>query len=374
MIRTKCRLKTLTPCHTGSGNILLNNQDFIVDGYQIGIIEPRKIFNIVGEQGIDLWCRAINDNENIYTHLRRMNDKIRLKDFCRRTMSLYGETSNVAELREQLRSGKTACIPGSSLKGAIVTALMSSKSYDTDELLANIRPANNRIVDRVFSSAPQYDPKNSELRFLRVGDACFDQVPTCAFHCVSLNIRSGRSPLLDEKVHQLVECIYAEDTVEFTIDLPDSSSRYFQDITAYGPKIPHALTSPRALLRCINDHTKSLLEEELDFWQDYDNMELDNYLPQIEEMMDECNACTDGRSAIMRVGYGCGWNFITGAWSRRCTENDDPDRWQDILELARKDRKRRYDEYPFIKTRRIFYDGPKEPIMPFGFVKIEIEE
>ena len=136
--------------------------------------------------------------------------------------------------------------------------------------------------------------------------------------------------------------------------------------------IPETLVSIEALFRCLTAHTRSLLEEELNFWQDYDADELNDYLPQIEELITECDACKDGRSAVLRVGYGSGWNFMTGAWSRRRTELQDPDQWANILALARKDRMGRYREYPFIKTRRVFYDGREEPVLPLGFMKLEV--
>lgn len=373
MIRTACKLSTLTPCHVGSGSILLRNQEFVTDGDELGVVDPRKIYGILGANGIDAWCRAIENQEDIYAMLRKVRPDVRLRTICSRIMPLYGGSGRVMELREQLRSNGAACIPGSSLKGAIVTAVLASNPEDSRLQLDHPRSSNNRVVDRFFANPEKYDPKSSALRFLRVGDACFEQIPTCAVHCLSLNIRSSRDSLVDEKVRQFVECIYADDPATCEIDLINRQSDYYHDIASCVRTIPDALTSIEALFRSLTAHTRSLLVEELNFWQDYNADELNDYLPQIEELISECDACKDGRSAVLRVGYGSGWNFMTGAWSRRRTELQDPDQWANILALARKDRMGRYREYPFIKTRRVFYDQPEEPILPLGFMKIEVE-
>lgn len=373
MIRTTCKLSTLTPCHVGSGNILLRNQEFVVDGDDLGIIDPRKIYDILGERGIDLWCRAIENRDDIYAMLRNMKHDIRLQHICSRIMPYYGGSARVMELREQLMSSGSAVIPGSSIKGAIVTAILARDPQDPKLKIGPLQKMHNCVVDHFFAVPDnKYDPKSSSLRFLRVGDACFEHIPTCAVHCLSLNIRSSHDSLVDDKVRQFVECIYAEDSATCEIDLINPNSNYYHDVVPYVKSIPEELTSIEALFRCLTAHTRSLLVEERDFWRNYDADELNDYLPQINDLISECDACKDGRSAILRVGYGSGWNFITGAWSRRQTERQNPDQWANILTMVRKDRMGRYGKYPYIKTRRVFYDRAEDPILPLGFMKIEI--
>lgn len=372
MTRTICKLSALTPCHVGSGNTLFRNQEFVTDGEVLGVVDPHKVYDIFGEKGIDAWCRAIENQEDIYIKLRRVRPDVRLQTICSRIIPLYGDYGQVMELREQLRSKGTACVPGSSIKGSIVTAVLASNPKDPRLLLDHLRPLNNRVVDRFFAKPEKYDPKSSALRFLRVGDVCFDQLLTCAVHCLSLNIRSNRSSLVDGKMRQFVECVYANDPATCEIDLINLQSGYFRDVASSVKSIPKELISIGELFRCLTAHTRSLLKEELDFWQDYDADELNDYLPQIEKLISECDSCKDGRSAVLRVGYGSGWNFMTGAWSRRRTECQDPDQWGNILALIRKDRMRRYQQYSFIKTRRVSYNMQGGPILPLGFMKIEV--
>ncbi len=386
MRRFHLTLATLTPCHVGSGNIFIRNQDFIVRDDELGIIDPRKVYNILTDKGMDAWCNLIEQqgtqSKSIFDLCRGRNPKLRLSDISLRTMALYCQSSGVKELSEQLFSGGAPCIPGSSIKGAIVTALLAS----------GIRPG-----QWAYDKRPRYDigqffsngrPQNSLLRFLRVGDACFDAIPTIALHCQNLNIRKTNDSLIDAKASQYIECIYADDAASFTLDLIDPSSDLFSQSAREMPRLAEplstALHNPQELLQLLNRHTMSLLNEERSFWESYKAGELDDdfpiddcvddYIAQIEEQISACNDCdktnrssNSQATAILRIGYGGGWSFLTGAWARRQLA-DNPNSWQMLLKEVRHDRNDRYSEYPYIKSRRIGYDG--EVILPLGFVKI----
>lgn len=364
----KCKLTTITPCHIGSGTTLNRNVDFVSDGESLGVIDPRKIFDIVGEKGIDGWCSAIDRQKDIMQFLRGVCPDVKIQDISSRLLAIQGGNSKVTGLREQISTLGTPYIPGSSIKGAIVSAILASK--DSISIPQNIKLEKNGIVDKVFSAREerngrvQFDPKTSVLRFLRVGDASFDDVPTIAVYCNSLNIRKS-SDLTDRKGHQYVEAIYTDTAAEFDIDIKiEYLKRVHNHQTRLGT-VPTAMGSLSDLLQCINAHTISLLKRELEAWERYDYPELDDYLQQIEELIAECSTCRDGRSAIMRLGYGSGWDFITGGWSKLSATDDE---WDRIVDKARPGN-RKYQEYMFPKTRRTF-DG----YLPLGFVRIDIAE
>lgn len=368
--RMKCKLTTITPCHIGSGNTLNRNVDFVSDGESLGVIDPRKIFDIVGESGIAGWCSVIDSQGDIMQYLRGVCPDVKIQDISSRLLKIQVGNSNVTGLREQISTLGTPYIPGSSIKGAIVSAILASK--DSISIPRDIRK-NNGVVDKVFSAREegrngrvQFDPKTSVLRFLRVGDALFDDVPTIAVYCYSLNIRESKTNLKVEKGHQYVEVISTGTAAEFDIDI---KSEYLQKVqshkTPLGP-IPAAMTSLSELLRCINAHTTSLLKRELEAWKVYDYLELNKYIPQIKNLINECNkACRDGRSAVMRLGYGSGWNFITGGWSKLSATDKE---WNRVVDKARPNNKS-YQGYMFPKTRRTF-----DSYLPLGFVRIDIAE
>ena len=368
--RMKCKLTTITPCHIGSGNTLNRNVDFVSDGEFLGVIDPRKIFDIVGESGIAGWCSVIDSQGDIMQYLRGVCPDVKIQDISSRLLEIQVGNSKVTGLREQISTLGTPYIPGSSIKGAIVSAILAANA-DRINIPSNIKQQNG-VVDKVFSAREegrngreQFDPKTSVLRFLRVGDALFDDVPTIAVYCNSLNIRESKANLKVEKGHQYVEAIYTDTAAEFDIDIKtEYLKRVHSHQTPLGA-VPAAMGSISDLLQCINTHTISLLKRELEAWEDYDYPELDDYLQQIEELIDECKACRDGRSAIMRLGYGSGWDFITGGWSKLSATDAE---WDRIVDKARPNNKS-YQEYMFPKTRRTF-----DSYLPLGFVRIDIAE
>lgn len=367
----KCRLTTITPCHVGSGNTLNRNIDFVSDGHFLGIIDPRKIFDIVGEQGIAGWCSVIDRQGDILHYLQGIRPQLKIQDICSRLLEIQGGDNSVAGLREQIFSLEIPYIPGSSIKGAIVSALLGANA-DHRQIPSSIKRQNG-IVDRTFSACEErangqmrFDPKSSVLRFLHVGDATFEDVPTIAVYCNSLNLRSGHQALTSTKGHQYVEAIYTDTAATFDLVIKSDHLREVQSHpTIPLGQVPVAMQSVGALLQCINTHTLSLLEQERDVWQNYHYPELDEYIPQIDDLIAECRQCPVGRAAVVRLGYGSGWDFITGGWSRHHATDV---AWAQIVNAARP-KNFQYATYMFPKTRRTF-DG----YLPLGFARINLVE
>lgn len=378
----KCKLETLTPCHIGSGNTLLKNLDFVVagkgDNEMLGVISAEKIYEVLGEQGVDKWCQAIERNErneSVWRVVETQNPNAKLSDICSKVAPLSrNENSPICqELREHIASNGVLYIPGSSIKGAIVSAIVG-ESRDELSLPANIRNKNNNVAEQVLvkptvnkKGETRYDPKNSNLRFLRVSDAYFDNADIAVAECYGLNLRE-RDSLIDNKARMLVECINAEQ--QATVDI-QVKTELQEKCSSAVPTLPKAMQSETNLLEAVNSHTKRLLSEELRFWKEQENRdyyqiytdeeqeELEYYLGYIRYALSESNCCKSGSEAIIRVGYGSGWRFMTGSWI-----DESRDEWDNIAAIVRGDRDGRYQQYDFPKTRRVGLGTP------FGFIKI----
>lgn len=363
----KCKLTTITPCHIGSGNTLNRNVDFVSEGGYIGVVDSHKIFKIVGEQGIAGWCSAIDRRDNILDYVRGVRPSAQLKDICSRLLEIQGANEIVTGLREHISTMGIPYIPGSSIKGAVVSAILASI---TPKVPDTIKIRGNKIVDTSFSAREEsngnvkYDPKSSVLRFLRVGDALFDGIPTMAVYCNMLNVRNSKEYLTDNSKSQYIEAIYTDEPaiIEFHI-MTKEMNRVREEGAPLGG-IPEAMRSPQDLLKCINTHTLTLLRQEKDGWKGYDYSELDDYMTEIDSLIAECESCEAGHSAILRLGYGVGWDFITGNW---CKELATDEEWDGIVRLSRPNNDQCYSEYMFPKTRRTFAG-----YQPLGFVKIEL--
>lgn len=371
--KMKCKLTTLTPCHIGSGNILIKDLDFVVDGKgnnrTIGVISSEKIYKVLGEQGIDKWCQAIDRRESIWSVVKTMNPNERLENICSRVAPLNGAVCT--ELRAQIASNGVFYIPGSSIKGAIVSAIVGECRSDIS--LPNDLPKGAVAEQVLVRPTPnhrgeiKYDPKNSNLRFLRVGDAYFKNADIAVVECYGLNIRE-REPIIDKSTLALVECINYEEETTVDIQLLTKLQSICSDAV---PPLPHALQSEANLLDAVNAHTKRLLCEELSFWREQENRdyyhidtdeeqeELEYYLGEIKSTLSECNRCQSGSEAIIRVGYGSGWRFMTGGWI-----DGDDGALNKVASIVRPHKGGAYQQYDFPKTRRVGLGTP------FGFIKI----
>lgn len=365
----KCKIETLTPCHIGSGGRLIKDIDFVTNDGRIGIVSPEKIYTLLGDGGIDMWCNAIERRDSIWDVIKTRQPNACLEDACSRTMDTYGAICN--ELGEQVASNGVPYIPGSSIKGAIVSAIVGECRQDI-KLPSNIRNKNNNIAEQLLVKPTEkkgkivYDPTNSNLRFLRVGDAYFDGAATIAIQSISLNLRE-RESIIDDKATMLVECIDKDCETTFDLQL---LSDYHAKCGNEVPPLLKALQSESHLFHTMNSHTRRLLDEEKAFWReqkdrkyyhidtDREQEELDDYIDYVDAVIDHCKCCANGKEAILRIGYGSGWKFMTGGWFEK-----DNGRWDDIVDITRPKNEEKYYQYDFPKTRRIGYS-------PFGFVKI----
>lgn len=370
----KCKIEIITPCHIGSGRKLINNMDFIADTDSIGIISPEKVYSIIGDEGIDGWCDSIGGEQSVLDIAKNHKPDVCLKDICERSLPLNG--SVCSELSEQIKTNGVPYIPGSSLKGAIISAIVGENS-DAITLPERIQKKNNIVAEQVLVKPVEkkgkvtYPPFNSNLRFLRVGDAHFEGDTTVAIESYGLNLREQES-IIDKSAKMLIECIKEGQAV---VDVQIAKELHDKCGSTVLP-LPEAMTSEENLLRAINRHTLRLLEEELRFWEeqkkrdyyhidkDEEQKKLDCYLKQIKAL--KCSAevyATSGRGALLRVGYGSGWRFMTGGWI------DGEQQLKSVANITRNDKDGwRYGTYDFPKTRRIGFAPP------FGFVKLTKED
>lgn len=375
----KCKLETVTPCHIGSGNTLLKDLNFAVDGKgdneMLGVISAERIYKVLGEQGVDKWCQAIEREESVWSVVKTQNPSAKLSDICSKVapLSRNGKSPVCRELREHIASNGVLYIPGSSIKGAIVSAIVGESRAELS-LPANIRNKNNNVAEQVLvkpivnkKGETRYDPKNSNLRFLRVSDAYFDNADIAVVECYGLNLRE-RGSLIDNKARMLVECINYDEETTVDIQLATDLQKICSDVV---PPLTLAMQSEANLLDAVNTHTKRLLREELSFWREQENRnyyhidtdeeqeELEYYLGEIKSILSVCNGCQSGREAVIRIGYGSGWRFMTGSWI-----DGDNGTLNNIASVVRRDRNGVYQQYDFPKTRRVGFG------YPFGFIKI----
>lgn len=368
---SEIRIETLTPVHIGSGNVLQNNTDFVVykdgDDKFIYIIDERKIINLIGEDNIDQWLATIQNKDSVLNLISRYSPKSRPRDFSNQTITCYAYNIKSNDtLKEIIHNGMgLPYIPGSSIKGAIRTAILAVLSENTTDIEKKVVTTNkwNKTIISAESIEKELfgnNPNNDIFRFIRVGDAHFEKECTIATRMINLNIRDNNS-LIDKSKPQIVQAISPKEESTFNITIAKDYHSWAKSKSHSIGDMPSEISSLYSLFMLINEHTKELVESEINYWKELDFDDGKDYIKEMEHILKYIERCEKGKSCILRIGHGSGWRFITGAWAERLSNFN-----QSIVPATRP-MNQKYQQYDFPKSRRIDEDSDI-----FGFVKLSL--
>lgn len=367
---SKMKLETLTSLHIGSGNMLQKDSDFVFgkdaeDYPVVGVIDPRKVLTLVGEENIDAWTVGIENGRSTEDIVKQYAPIATITDYSLHTIDSY-LSRTPQQIKEFIRDGlDRPYIPGSSIKGAIRTAVLSSiaAKMNETEILRDIRKNGNITAKTFEAKVFGKDPNHDVFRYLLVGDAFATGYRTAVYNMVNINERTERG-FWDTSKQMATEVLLSGTEVDFSLVLKQPELR-----PADMPAMPKALSSVNALLNVINNHTRTLLADEIDIWESKNvdsqsEEKVNSYIEQLKDLLNTANECKGTLSAVMRIGHGSGWRFITGAWTERLSDND----FGAVVNKARPGNAKRYANYDFPKSRRL----EEEECEPLGFVKITL--
>jgi len=176
------RLTCLTPVHVGSGQELVRDIDFFLDGSNTYVLDTERL--IAAGAGLAGLADALVNGRSVIEILRR--SRLEPRDFATHVIS---DRVDAQRIRVALQSGDgRALVPGSSLKGALRTLMLvgwaaASQPHGTrtpafDQALraalAQPRPKSGALDDAMFRAPALREPKGDILRTLKVSDALFD--------------------------------------------------------------------------------------------------------------------------------------------------------------------------------------------------------
>lgn len=367
---SKMKLETITALHIGSGDILQKDSDFVFgkdaeERSVVYVINPRKVLSLIGEENVDAWTVAIENGRSTEDIVKLYAPKASITDYLQHAIDSY-LSRPAQQIKEFIRDGfDRPYIPGSSIKGAIRTAVLSSiaQAMNETDFLKNVKNKGyitpNTLEAKVFGK----NPNNDVFRYMRVSDAFATGYRTAV--CNMVNINEGKENLFwDTSKEMATEVLLSGTEVDFSLVLKQPECRP-KDM----PAAPKALCSIDALLDVINNHTRTLLTDEINIFEskDVDTLseeKVNSYIEQLKYLLNIVNACKGTRSAIMRMGHGSGWRFMTGAWLRRLPDNN----FEKVVNKARLNNIEKYSKYDFPKSRRL----EEEECEPLGFVKLTL--
>ena len=379
---SKVKIETLSAIHIGNGVMMQYGTDFIygkdLEGYDvISVISPEKVLSLIGNEHMSNWLAAIDRKEPIDNIVKQFAPKSSIEDYSRRIIQDCASVKKSDTLKELIHDGMgKPYIPGSSIKGAIRTAIFATIAHrkdNLDKLIAGVnkqgekKKPNASKVESLFFGQDTY---SNIFRFLVVGDAIFGDNYEIAVRMVNINERTSKG-FWDESKQQLIEAIAQEDSSIFQMKIKEQYYDFCKSQWPASAKFPigcmpdemHLLSS---LFQLINAHTKSLVESEIEYWEireDSDNSDkVSEYIGKMKDILDAINSCEKGKDCVLRIGHGSGWRFITGAW----TESLD-NFASDVIPASRPNDKS-YSQYDFPKTRRV--DTQCDLL---GFVKLSLQ-
>lgn len=390
---SRIKIETLTAVHIGSGETLQYGTDFVTGKqnkeYVISIVDPRKVMELIGEDNVYQWVAAIERKEATSKVVKQFAPNAKIEDYSKRIIIKGRSAVRPSDsLKEQIHDGRgVPYIPGSSIKGAIRTAIVATLADDVDQKEKKIDKTKrdfkgNPIPDKrgkiqlkanaqkieaeLFGFNPKtenVDPNKDIFRFLQLGDAYFGGIKEIAVRMVNVNEREQQG-FWDESKPQLIEAISPKDETEFQLKLNSVGYGFSRNKVN---QLPQCMSSLPKLFKTINAHTQNLLQDEIRYWEKRKKNDNSNkvsaYLEKINNMLSEVNKCAEEKECVLRIGHGSGWRFITGAWAEHL------DNFTSLVAPTSRPKNNIYKQYDFPKTRRV--DDQCELL---GFVKLTLLE
>lgn len=367
---SKIKISTLTPVHIGSGNFLQYNMDFVQDydgeDSYLYVVDPKKILEFVGVERIDEWVKAIENGQSIKSFVRNASPK----NYSSRSILNFSNVKPADTLKECIHNGMgLAYIPGSSIKGAIRTAVLASYAGNVSGLEAKIDKSDkDRFtgeVKKLKASAQKVeaelfggDPNTDFFRFVQIGDAYFDEECEVATNLINLN-QTHKDTLIDESKHQIVEAIGSGLDSEFQMKIAKNFYEFSKSRCEKIGNMPVGIQSVSSLFDVINEHTIKLVEDEIECWENCSIQGAEGYIENMKDILEKAQNCQKGKECVLRIGHASGWRFITGAWVESLGN------FKDLVIPVSRPKNDYYREYNFPKSRRLDSDG-----FILGFVKL----
>jgi len=376
-------IEVLTPLHIGSGRTLRSNTEFLKFDDVVSVIDDHKILNIIGEENIQNWVDIISKGGDLLDYLKKRSPSktIAPQQTDKRLLPIVGKYLKPDNgLREHIFSGNgQPILPGSSLKGAIRTAVVNGLLVK-QPFIAN-GALKSKVVGQTWKGdrtvkygkfEPQLmgkDPNHDSFRLVRIGDVHFNQ--TVCLLAQTLNQKLNGLEI-KEMVNQLVECIPVGSESLSGVSIPADLLKEInkRPLIANGMKANNEINDWDKIFKHINHFTKRQVDSEL---KKYNSASLPrealSYPEKLKEISGQIAKLTD-TECIIRVGFGTGYLNMTGGWpieqwQKTLTPIQYQTEMEDLGTAVRKNS--RYNSFALPKSRKIISGG-----VPMGFLKLTL--
>ncbi|MCD4668952.1 MAG: type III-A CRISPR-associated RAMP protein Csm5 [Actinomycetia bacterium] len=348
-------LETLSPLHIGTGE-RYGSSEFLVKGNNIIRLDINNIYALLSDKNKNIFLQFLEDPRF------RLDDFIKNVDISILQAKLYSiklKTNIPHEIVENIKTGFKGYVPGSTLKGAIRTAILSAFIGDNEIIeIGKIFTMKNpwkrnmdaeRFLGRFLSTQSSQSSYSDLMRFVQISD--FIPVKDLyVYNIQSLEAegdkwkwyrRNGRI------VQTYLETIMAGERLEGDIHFTYNEQMH----KSLGLEYKSDIIDIIEIKRLIHSFSNAIINHEIDFSKRY---EID-FLLEFYEKLKKINT---EDSPVIKLGQGSG--YLATTIGLELKKNPD------VFEKVRKSLRGRSYSFVFPKTRRIVM----EEKMPLGWCRI----
>jgi CRISPR-associated protein Csm5 len=356
-VRYRLCIQTLSPLHVGAGGEDLQRRtpDFLSVNGRLTVIDPDKLTDVLGPQQIERLIAGVSMTEL----LEGLDDDQKL---ALAAYSLQDPGGDVMTIRPHIKlPGARPYLPGSSLKGALRTALAWAMLADgvaqvrLRDLGRNRYWASSGLEKALFGS----DPNHDLLRALHVGDSegtawqgglRLAQVAVYSIqHQRALAPKGPRYRFHLETIPEGVTFTAEVRRDNFILEPAQVRQLSFGERPEYLLRLPHH----------ANRLAEQLIGQERDFYRRYGPARLVEFYERLRQTLAELDR---DRACLVQVAWGTGWTGKTvGPALDEALLTEVKARYR----LGRRDA-------VFPKTRRLVERG-SEAVMPLGWLQVAFE-
>jgi len=355
-------LHFITPVHVGSG-LKLGKMDYVVKGDQVMIINLQRLASLPGIDPEELSDAMDMRNFEIGAYLRGKGiDPTKAASYsipCGRPPQ--GEI--ICCLKDGLSS---PYLPGSSLKGALRTAILWERikrdSSLMDEARLKVLTAIERAgprnagawaaqpLERLFlgrdpvkGNHPNYD----HLRALKVSDT--DIIPKEHLQCFDATVRNLKGERLETKMTLCVEAFRPGTETQVSLNIDPFLLK--DDVQS---KLNLKVEDLKDLEKIARGYYSDYIKSEIDFFSKYNERGPQDFYEKLLSLPEKRGGM------LLRAGWGSGWHGMTVARLF-------PDLLDDIRDAFRLGRSN-VAEFPKTRKLALMDDDPRYKMQPFGWI------
>jgi len=211
----------------------------------------------------------------------------------------WGQDRSRLEVRTLQRPFKDPIIPGSSIKGAIRTALLYAK-VERPLQQAPVRQTKVASFERQELGGRSGSIQNDPLRHLKIADAVAKDLLTVVYQAEFYGMRSAGGDQADLQVYCecFPETFDAEDrySLETTLSITSGHPEYGKDARS---------VTADAIVSACNDFYGAVVKAELKYWTEKKDKEMVEYYEQLQGRLGQAEG-----TALIRLGWGSGMDSV----------------------------------------------------------------